>query len=66
MVSQEWSADMGKYELYRDAGNKYRFRLKAGNGEVIASSEAYESKAGAQNGIESVKRNADSDTVDLT
>ncbi len=57
---------MGKYELYRDARNKYRFRLKAGNGEVIASSEAYESKAGAQNGIASVKANAESPTVDLT
>jgi uncharacterized protein YegP (UPF0339 family) len=37
---------------------KYRFRLKAGNGEIIATSEAYESKAGATNGIESVRKNA--------
>jgi uncharacterized protein YegP (UPF0339 family) len=35
-----------KFELYKDAGGKYRFRLKAGNGEVIAVSEAYESKSG--------------------
>jgi len=39
----------------------------APNGEVIASSESYESKAGAVNGIESVKRNAeDASVVDQT
>jgi hypothetical protein len=48
----------GKFELYTDAAGKFRFRLKAGNGEIIASSEAYNSKASAQNGIESVKTNA--------
>ncbi len=48
----------GKFELYLDAAKKYRWRLKAGNGEIIAVGEAYESKAGAQNGIDSVKRNA--------
>jgi uncharacterized protein YegP (UPF0339 family) len=46
----------GKFELYT---GEYRFRLKAGNGEVIAlSSEGYSSKAGAKNGIESIKKNA--------
>ena len=54
----------GKFELYKDKGDKYRWRLKAGNGEVIAVGEAYESKAGAQNGIESVKRNAVEAAVD--
>lgn len=48
----------GKFELYEDASGKWRFRLKAGNGEVIASSDAYASKASAENGIDSVKRNA--------
>jgi uncharacterized protein YegP (UPF0339 family) len=57
----------GKFEIYTDKGGKYRFRLKAGNGEIIAASEAYESKASAKNGIESVKNNAvDAPTVDLT
>jgi uncharacterized protein YegP (UPF0339 family) len=57
----------GKFELYKDAAGKYRFRLKAGNGEIIAIGEAYESKAGAQNGIDSVKSNAAGATVvDLT
>lgn len=48
----------GKFEYYLDKADKYRFRLKAGNGEIIAVSEAYESKQGCLNGIESVKKNA--------
>jgi uncharacterized protein YegP (UPF0339 family) len=48
----------GKFELYQDKAGKYRFRLKAGNGEVIAVGEAYESKSAAENGIASVQRNA--------
>ncbi|RIS79101.1 YegP family protein [Mycobacteroides abscessus] len=57
----------GKFELYTDAKGKFRFRLKAGNGEIIAVGEAYESKASAKNGIESIKKNApDAPIVDLT
>jgi uncharacterized protein YegP (UPF0339 family) len=57
----------GKFELYSDKAGKFRFRLKAGNGETIASSEAYESKASAKNGIASVRRNApDAKLDDLT
>ncbi|GAA0422493.1 YegP family protein [Streptomyces luteireticuli] len=48
----------GKFEMYEDKAGKYRYRLKAGNGEIIAVGEAYNSKAACQNGIESVKRNA--------
>lgn len=47
-----------KFEVYKDKAGKYRFRLKAGNGEVIATGEAYESKSGCLNGIESIKKNA--------
>ncbi len=47
-----------KFELYKDKAGKFRFRLKAGNGGVIAVGEAYSSKAGAKNGIASIKRNA--------
>jgi uncharacterized protein YegP (UPF0339 family) len=47
-----------KFEVYQDKSGKYRFRLKAGNGEVIATGEAYESKTGCMKGIESVKKNA--------
>lgn len=56
----------GKYELYTDSAGGFRFRLKAGNGEVIAVSESYTTKSAAKNGIDSVKANAGSDTVDLT
>ena len=57
----------GKFEIYSDKGGEFRFRLKAGNGEIIASSEAYESKASAKNGVESIKKNAaDAAVVDLT
>ena len=47
-----------KFEWYADKAGKYRFRLKAGNGEVIAVSEAYNTKDSCLNGIESVKKNA--------
>ena len=47
-----------KFEIYQDAAGKFRFRLRAANNEIIAVSEAYESKSGCQNGIESVKENA--------
>ena len=48
----------GKFEIYKDRRGEYRFRLKASNGEVIASSEGYKTKSGAKKGAESVKRNA--------
>jgi uncharacterized protein YegP (UPF0339 family) len=57
----------GKFELYTDAQGKYRFRLKAGNGQIIAVGEAYESKEAARNGIASVKTNAaEAEVVDQT
>jgi uncharacterized protein YegP (UPF0339 family) len=49
---------LSKFELYMDSAKKYRWRLKAPNGETIASGEAYSSKAACKNGIESVKTNA--------
>ena len=51
----------GKFELYQDKAGEYRFRLKAGNGEIILVSEGYKQKASAENGIESVRKNAPSD-----
>ena len=47
-----------KFELYQDKAGEYRFRLKARNGEIIATSEGYKAKTSALNGIESVKKNA--------
>jgi len=52
------SEKMPKFEIYKDAAEKFRFRLKAPNGETIATGEAYESKDGCKNGIESIKTNA--------
>ena len=49
---------MPKFEIFKDAAGKFRWRLKAPNGEIIAASEAYESKDGCKNGINSVKMNA--------
>lgn len=48
----------GRFELWTDKGGDWRFNLKASNGQVIATSQGYSSKAGAMNGIESVKANA--------
>ncbi|MBR0425026.1 MAG: YegP family protein [Clostridia bacterium] len=47
-----------KFELYLDKAGEYRFRLKAKNGEIIATGEGYKAKAGCLNGIDSIKRNA--------
>ncbi len=51
-----------KFELFEDKRDEYRFRLNAGNGEIILKSEGYESKASAKNGIASVKTNAPYDS----
>jgi uncharacterized protein YegP (UPF0339 family) len=51
----------GKFEIKTTTAGKFRFNLKAGNGQIILSSEAYESKGAAQKGIESVKKNAADD-----
>ena len=47
-----------KFEVYTDKAGEFRFRLKARNGEIIATSEGYKAKASCLNGIESVKKNA--------
>lgn len=48
---------MGKFVI-KKTGAGYHFVLKAGNGEIIATSETYTSKDACKNGIESVKKNA--------
>jgi uncharacterized protein len=53
-----------KFVLKKGSTGKFHFNLIATNGQVIATSEAYESKAAALNGIESVKRNAPVADVD--
>ncbi|MEM8905692.1 MAG: YegP family protein [Actinomycetota bacterium] len=57
----------GKFELYQDKAGKFRFRLKASNGQIIAVGEAYNTKKSALNGIASVQKNApDAKIVDET
>jgi uncharacterized protein YegP (UPF0339 family) len=51
----------GKFEIYNDKANEFRFRLKAGNGQTILASEGYSAKSGCSNGINSVKSNAPDD-----
>ena len=46
------------FEIQFNAPDRYRFHLKAANGQIIAVSQSYLSKQSAQNGIESVKKNA--------
>ena len=48
----------GKFELNTSSNGKYFFNLKATNGQIILSSEMYESRSAVENGIESVKKNA--------
>ena len=49
----------GKFELYTAKNGKFRFRLKARNGEIIAiASEDYETRAAAKKGIASIQKNA--------
>lgn len=53
----------GKFEVYQDAGGKFRFRLKAGNGEVVATGQSYSTLAGAKAGAAAVQRAADGAAV---
>ncbi|WP_338872132.1 YegP family protein [Spirosoma sp. SC4-14] len=60
------SADEGRFERKTASNGKFFFNLKAGNGQVIGSSQMYESEAGRDNGIDSVMRNAPDASVDDT
>ncbi|NDV42362.1 MULTISPECIES: YegP family protein [Flagellimonas] len=54
---------MQKFEIYRDKGGEFRFRLKAANGQNILASEGYRAKSGCTNGIDSVRRNSQDDDM---
>jgi uncharacterized protein YegP (UPF0339 family) len=53
---------MGKFVITKTANGSFHFNLKAGNGEIILASEAYNSKAACENGMESVRKNAANDS----
>ncbi|MHA4741464.1 YegP family protein [Dyadobacter sp. MSC1_007] len=52
---------MGKFVITQRKDGEFQFNLKAGNGEIILTSEGYVSKAGCKNGIESVRTNSQED-----
>jgi len=47
-----------KFEVYTDKAGETRFRLKAKNGQIIATGEGYKTKKACLNGIESIRKNA--------
>jgi len=57
---------MPKFEVYKDAAGKYRFRLRADNNKIIAVGEAYEQYAGCINGIKSIQKNSKAPVEDAT
>jgi uncharacterized protein len=52
----------GKFELNKTASGRFMFNLKAGNGQIILTSQMYENKAGAESGITSVRTNSTDET----
>ena len=57
---------MPKFQVYKDAAGKFRFRLRADNNNIIAVGEAYEQYAGCINGIKSVQRNSNAPIEDIS
>ena len=47
-----------KFEIYQDAKGEHRFRLRASNGEIVATGEGYSTRSGAVAGVQAVKRAA--------
>jgi len=58
-VEEIVAAKCPKFEIYTDKAGEFRFRLKATNGQIIAVSEGYKAKASCENGIASVRKNAE-------
>jgi len=53
-----------KFEIFKDKAGEFRVRFRAGNGELMFSTEGYKAKASAKNAIESIKKNAPDAEVD--
>ncbi len=61
------SQDVPRFEKKETESGKFRFNLKSTNGQVVGTSQNYESEAGRDNGIQSVMTNAkDAEVKDLT
>ena len=54
-----------KFEVYKDKAGEFRFRLKARNGEIVATGEGYKAKASCLNGIDSIRRNVPDAALDI-
>lgn len=52
---------MGTFVITKRKDGDFQFNLKAGNGQIILTSEGYSSRAACDNGIESVRKNAQDD-----
>ena len=64
---QKNGSDEGKYETKEAKNGKFHFNLKAGNGQVIGSSQLYKTESGMKSGIQSVMKNSqDAKVEDLT
>jgi uncharacterized protein YegP (UPF0339 family) len=60
------ASEDGRYERKTAKNGKFYFNLKAGNGQIIGSSQMYTSESGMENGINSIKENASSaDTKEI-
>ncbi len=55
-----------KFQIYKDSTEKFRFRLRAPNNEIVAAGEAYETKVGCMNGVQAVKEYCSAKIEDLT
>jgi uncharacterized protein YegP (UPF0339 family) len=57
---------MAKFQIFEDARGEYRWRMRAGNNEIIATSgEGYKKKADCEHGVELVKRDAGAALVEV-
>ena len=54
-----------KFEVYTDKAGETRFRLKASNGQIIATGEGYKTKKACLNGIESIRKNAPDAPIEM-
>jgi uncharacterized protein YegP (UPF0339 family) len=53
-----------KFGVYEDRSSGFRFRLKAGNGEVVATGENYTTRSGAHDDCQAVQRAAEAATIE--
>ena len=54
-----------KFEVFRDVNDEFRFRLKAPNGQIIATSEGYKKKQSCIDTIESIQKHASKAVIDV-